>query len=192
MSSPTSPSARLSAFANRSTNWSIALSILLIVVGFLALVHPGISGLGMTIFIGWLLIISGITHIIYAFKVHTALRIFWEVLLAIVYVVAGIYLVWIWHPVQGLVTLTLVLAFYLFFEGIFELILAFQLKPLPGWGWTLFDGIVTIILGFLIWNQWPSSSVWAIGTLVGISMLFSGFSRLMLSMAAKKVLREAV
>ncbi|HEX7158902.1 MAG TPA: HdeD family acid-resistance protein [Edaphobacter sp.] len=185
-----SPSAPLAAFANRSANWSIALSILLIVVGFLALVHPGVSGLGMTLFVGWLLIISGITHFVYAFKVHTAGRVLWEILLAIVYVVAGIYL--IWHPLDGLVTLTLALVFYLFFEGIFELSLAFQLRPHPGWGWTLFDGIITILLGFLIWRHWPSSSVWAIGTLVGISMLFSGFSRLMLSMAAKRVLRPAV
>lgn len=187
---PPSPLAPLTAFANRSANWSIAISILLIVVGFIALIHPGISGLGMTLFVGWLLIISGIFHLIYAWKVHTAGRIIWEILVGIVYVVAGFYL--IRHPVQGLVTLTLVLAFYLFFEGIFELILAFQLRPIPGWGWTLFDGIITIILGFMIWRTWPYSTVWAIGTLVGISMLFSGFSRLMLSMAAKRVLRPAV
>jgi uncharacterized membrane protein HdeD (DUF308 family) len=187
---PHSPTAPLAAFANRSANWSIALSILLIVVGFFAILHPGVSGLGMTLFIGWLLIVSGFFHLIFAWKVHTAGRIIWEILVGIVYLWAGIYL--IRHPLQGLVTLTLVLAFYLFIEGIFELILAFRLKPIPGWGWTLFDGIITIILGFMIWRTWPSSTVWAIGTLVGISMLFSGFSRLMLSMAAKRILRPAV
>ena len=186
MSSTPTP---LAAIAHTSINWSIALSILLIIAGFIGIVVPEISGLAVTLFIGWLLIISGVTHLIFAFKVHTARRIFWEVLLGIVYLVAGIYL--IAHPGSGLESLTLILAFYLFFEGILELILAFQLRPLSGWGWTLFDGIVTLILAFMIWRTWPYSTVWAIGTLVGISMLFSGFSRLMLSLAARRILKQA-
>ncbi len=186
MSSPPAP---LSAIAHRSINWSIALSILLIVAGFFALLIPELSGLGVTLFLGWLLIISGITHLIFAWKVHTTSRILWEILVGIVYLVTGIYM--IGHPAYGLLSLTLVLAFYLFFEGIFELVLAFQLRPHTGWGWTLFDGIVTIILGVMIWRTWPYSTVWAIGTLVGISMLFSGFSRLMLSLSARRILKHA-
>jgi uncharacterized membrane protein HdeD (DUF308 family) len=184
---PNSQPGSLTAFANRSTGWSIALSVLLIVVGFLAIVHPGISGLGMTIFIGWLLIIGGFFHLIFGWRVHTAGRVIWQILIGLLYLFAGFYL--IRHPARGLVTLTLILAFYLFFEGIFQIILAFQLRPNPGWGWMIFNGIVTLILCFMIWRTWPSSSVWAIGTLVGISMLFSGFSRLMLSMAARRLLR---
>lgn len=177
----------LSAIAHRSINWSIALSVLLIIAGFICLVVPEISGLAVTLFVGWLLILSGITHLVFAFKVHTAGRVIWELLLGIVYLIAGIYL--IVHPDNGLQSLTLVLAFYLFFEGIFELVLAFQLRPLSGWGWTLFDGIITLILAIMIWRSWPNSSVWVVGTLVGISMLFSGFSRLMLSLSARKVLK---
>ena len=187
MSSTPAP---LTAIAHRSVNWSIALSILLIVAGFIALVLPMISGLGVTLFLGWLLIISGVTHLIFAWKVHTTRRILWEVLLGIVYLFAGIYL--IIHPVAGLLSLTLVLAFYLFVEGILEIILAFQLRPHTGWGWTLFDGIITLVLAFMIWRTWPYSTVWAIGTLVGISMLFSGFSRLMLSLAARRVLNQVI
>jgi|SRR5215472_8354016 len=179
--------ASLSAIANRSVNWSIALSIILIIVGFFALVHPGISGIGLTLFVGWLLIFSGVTHLIFAWKVHTAGRIVWEILVGIVYLISGFYL--IVHPGYGLLSLTLVLAFYLFFEGIFELVLAFRLRPHSGWGWTLFDAIITLILAIMIWRSWPYSSVWVIGTLVGISMIFSGFSRLMLSMSARRVLK---
>lgn len=186
MSSTPAP---LTAIAHRSINWSIALSVLLIVAGFFALLSPEISGLGVTLFLGWLLVISGITHLIFAWKVHTTGRILWEILVGIVYLVTGIYL--IVHPAYGLLSLTLVLAFYLFFEGIFELVLAFQLRPHAGWGWTLFDGIITIILALMIWRTWPYSTVWAIGTLVGISMLFSGFSRLMLSLAARRLLKQA-
>lgn len=179
----------LAAIVHRSVNLSIALSILLIVAGFLALLIPVLSGLGITLFLGWLLIISGVTHLIFAWKIHTTRRVLWEILLGLVYLFTGGYL--ILHPVAGLLSLTLLLAVYLFIEGILELVMAFHLRLHAGWGWTLFDGIITLVLAFMIWRTWPYSTVWAIGTLVGISMLFSGFSRLMLSLAARRVLRHA-
>ena len=108
----------------------------------------------------------------------------WEILLGIVYVFAGFYL--IFHPLSGLLSLTFLLILYLVFEGVLELIHGFQVRPRAGSGWIIFDGILTLILAILLWRAWPSSSVWAIGTLVGISMLFSGFSRLMLSLAARR------
>jgi len=91
------------------------------------------------------------------------------------------------NPLVGLASLTLALAVYLFVEGVLEFILSFRLRPLPGSGWLLFDGIITLILAIMIWKTWPSSSEWVIGTLVGISMLFSGISRLMLSLAARRL-----
>ena len=186
MSTPSSQPASPTTVIKRSIGWSIALSVLLILAGFLAIVHPGISGLGMTIFLGWLMIIGGFSHLIFGWRVHTAGRIIWEILIGLLYIFAGFFL--IRHPARGLVTLTLILAFYLLFEGIFQIILAFHLRPNPGWGWMIFNGLVTLLLCFMIWRSWPVSSVWAIGTLVGISMLFSGFSRLGLAMAARKAL----
>jgi uncharacterized membrane protein HdeD (DUF308 family) len=93
----------------------------------------------------------------------------------------------LFRPVAGLASLTLALAIYLFAEGVLELILSFRLRPMPGSRWLLFDGIITLILAVMIWRTWPSSTEWVIGTLVGISMLFSGISRLMLSLAARSV-----
>ena len=177
-----------SAIAHKSIGWSIFLSILMIIAGLLAIFIPAISGVGVTIFIGWLLIFSSFTHFAYAWKIHVTSRRLWEILLGIVYLFAGIYL--IMHPVAGLASLTLILAIYLFVEGILELILGFHLRPAPGWIWTVFNGIVTLILAIMIWRTWPASTVWAIGTLVGISMLFSGWSRLMLSLAAKRVVNR--
>lgn len=173
------------AIIHKSLGWSIALSILLIIAGIVAIAAPGISGLGVTIFVGWLLIISGIFHLIFAWKIHTASRKVWEIILGIIYLLIGIDLAM--HPLRGLLTLTLALAIYLLFESAFEFILAIHLHPAPGWGWTLFDAIITLILAFMVWRTWPVSSVWAIGTLVGISMIFSGFSRLMLSLAARRL-----
>jgi uncharacterized membrane protein HdeD (DUF308 family) len=181
MSSAATP---LPEIVRKSIGWSIALSVLLILAGFFALLIPFISGIGITIFIGWLMIISGITHFVFAFKTHTTGGVLWELLLGAVYLFTGVYL--ILHPLAGLLTLTLFLACYLFFEGIFEIIQYFQIRPRHGAGWLLFDAIVTLILAFMIWRAWPASSVWVIGTLIGISMIFSGISRLMLSLAAKR------
>jgi uncharacterized membrane protein HdeD (DUF308 family) len=91
------------------------------------------------------------------------------------------------HPVAALLSLTIALAIYLMLEAVLEFALGFKLRPLPGSGWLLFDGVITLILAVMIWRTWPSSSAWVIGTLVGISMLFSGISRLMLSLAARSV-----
>ena len=76
---------------------------------------------------------------------------------------------------------------YLLMEATLEFVLGFTLRPLPGSGWLLFDGIITLILAVMIWRTWPSNTAWVIGTLVGISMLFSGTSRLMISVAARSV-----
>jgi uncharacterized membrane protein HdeD (DUF308 family) len=91
------------------------------------------------------------------------------------------------HPVAALMSLTIALAIYLFLEAILEFVLGFTLRPLPGSGWLLFDGIVTLILAVMIWRTWPINTPWIIGTLVGISMLISGTTRLMLSLAARSV-----
>jgi len=176
-----------SDYAHKTVNWSIFLSILLILAGFCTLLVPFVGGAVITIFVGWAMIISGITHLVFAWKTHTTGTRLWELLLGLVYLFAGFYL--IVHPLSGLASLTLLLAFYLFFEGIFEIVNFFQVRPRHGAGWLLVDGLITLLLAWMIWRSWPFSSAWAIGTLVGISMLFSGFSRLMLAMSAKRLIK---
>ena len=185
----TTPST-LSGLAPKAVNWSIALSVLLILAGLFALLIPFISGIAITLFFGWAMIVSGIIHFIFAFKTHTTGGVIWELLVGAVYVFTGVYL--ILHPLDALLALTLILALYLFFEAIVEFIQFFQLRPRHGAGWLIVDGLVTLVLAILIWRSWPASSVWVIGTLVGISMVFSGFSRLMLSLAAKRALGHIV
>ncbi len=177
----------ISDLANKAISWSIVLSILLILAGFFTLLLPSIGGIGVTIFVGWAMVVSGITHFVFAWQTHPTSSKLWEVLVGVAYLVAGLYL--ILHPDYGLASLTLLLAFYLFFKGIFEIVLFVQARSRNGSFWILFDGVITLILAWMIWSRWPWSSVWAIGTLVGISMLFSGFSRLMLSLTAKRMLK---
>jgi uncharacterized membrane protein HdeD (DUF308 family) len=86
-------------------------------------------------------------------------------------------------------SLTLTVAIYLFAKSIFDFILAAaQFRHQVGTGWLVFDGIITLILAVMIWRTWPSSTAWVLGTLLGLSMLFSGITRLMISMAGRRAL----
>ena len=172
----------------KSVGWSIGLSVLMILAGFLAIAVPQAAGIAVSVLVAWLLVFSGVAHLVFGWHVRTAGGILWELLLGILYICVGAYL--LFRPVAGLASLTLALAIYLFAEGVLELILSFRLRPMPGSGWLLFDGIITLILAVMIWRTWPSSTEWVIGTLVGISMLFSGISRLMLSLAARRMVAK--
>jgi uncharacterized membrane protein HdeD (DUF308 family) len=176
------------AIMKKAVGWSIGLSVLMIVAGFLAIAVPQAAGIAVNILVAWLLVFSGAAHLVFAWHTRTSGGMLWELLLGVLYIFVGAYL--LFHPVAGLASLTLALAIYLFAEGVLELILSFRLSPIPGSRWLLFDGIITLILSVLIWRTWPSSTEWVIGTLVGISMLFSGVSRLMLSLAARSLVAK--
>jgi uncharacterized membrane protein HdeD (DUF308 family) len=176
-------SAPIPAGPSRSTasrGLSIFLGVLLILAGMASIVLPFFAGIAAGVFFGWLLLLGGIMHFIYAWSERRAGGIFWQILIGIVYTLAAIYLLMM--PVAGVVVLTLVLAIYIALEGILEIVLYANLRPLPGAAWFLVDGIVSLLLAGLIFVQWPSSSFWALGTLVGISLLFSGIARLTLPM----------
>jgi uncharacterized membrane protein HdeD (DUF308 family) len=174
----------LGTIAEESVGWSIALSVLMILTGVLAIMIPPVAGIAVLVVVAWLLMFSGAAHLVFAWHTRTAGGMVWELLLGILYILVGVYA--LLNPVAGLASLTLVLAIYLFMEAVLELILSFRLRPLAGSNWLLIDGIITLILAVLIWRSWPSSSEWVIGTLVGISMLFSGAARLSLSLAARR------
>jgi uncharacterized membrane protein HdeD (DUF308 family) len=167
---------------HRAATWSIVLSILMIVAGILAIGAPVVAGVTVTLIVAWMLVFSGVLHLIFAFRGGSVV---WEILLGIVYGAIGFYM--LAHPAAGLASLTLAIALYLLIEGVLELALSFQIRPAPGSGWLLFDGVVTLILAVMIWTTWPSSTAWVVGTLVGISMFFSGITRLMLSMAVRRI-----
>ena len=154
----------------------IIVGALLIIIGLLAILLPFIAGIAITAFIGWLLLFAGIVHLIYCWHSRKTSGVIWQLLIAILYLFVGFYL--IFHPARGLVTLTLLLASYFVIEGVIELVLYFRLRRSHRSGWFLWDGLITLLLGILIWAHWPFSSVWVLGTLIGISLLISGFTRL--------------
>jgi uncharacterized membrane protein HdeD (DUF308 family) len=176
----------LTANVRTATTWSIVLSVLMVAAGVLAIGAPIIAGVAVTAVVGWLLLFSGLFHLAFAWRAGRAGAVVWQILLGLVYGAIGFYL--ITSPVAGLASLTLAIALYLFIEAVLEFVLWSRLRDVSGRGWLLVDGIVTLVLAAMIWSTWPSSAVWVVGTLIGISMLFSGITRLMLSIAARRVL----
>lgn len=168
----------------RSRGWSIFLGILLVVAGLFSIAMPPYAGIAASLFFGWLILVAGVAHLIYAWSEHGAGNILWQILIGIVYVVAALYL--LFYPVSGMAALTLVLAFYIAVAGILEIVEFSALRPLRGAGWFLVDGIISLVLAGLIFYHWPSSSFWAVGILVGVTMLFSGIARLALSVPVRR------
>ena len=171
-----------SVIGNVNSRSSLIWGILMIICGVLAICLPLASSIGLAILVGWLLLVSAVWHLIFAFRSRHLGGILWQLLLAIVYGLVGLMV--LFNPLAGVVSLTLLLAIFLLVEAGLELALYFSLRRTANAGWILLDSVITLILALLIWGQWPSSAVWAIGTLMGVSLIFSGISRVMLSTKA--------
>jgi uncharacterized membrane protein HdeD (DUF308 family) len=163
---------------------SILWGVLLIVFGFFAVGAPFVAAIAVSFAVAWLIILAGVVHLMIAVHAHRAGRLLWKLLVGVAYVAFGVYL--LLHPVLGVASLTFVLAVLFLVEGILDVILFFNMRSMRGAFWVLVDGLVTLLLGLMIYLQWPSSSLWAIGVLVGVSMIISGVTRVMLSLAVRK------
>ncbi len=161
-------------------NVPIWLSILLIGIGIAAIAVPLFSTIVAETWIAFILISAGAAKMVYAFRTRDQSGFIWKVLTSVLYIATGIML--IVNPLSGVVTLTLLLGSFLLTEGIFETILAFQIRPEPNWLSVLINGIITLALGAIVVFQWPGDSPWLLGTAVGASVISTGVSRLMLSL----------
>ena len=170
---------------NKASGWFIAMAVAFILLGIFAIIEPAIAGLAVTLLVGWILIFGGVAHLVAAFSGGGAERAIWQAVIGIVYFLSGFYL--LAHPLLGLGTLTLLLAGIILAEAAFEFIAYFRLRGHVGSVWLLVNALVTLLLSALIWFHWPSSSVWAIGTLVGVNLLMTGISRLMLGLAVRRL-----
>jgi uncharacterized membrane protein HdeD (DUF308 family) len=168
----------------RATTLSSLWGVSLIILGVLAVGAPMIAAVAVNAVISWLIVLAGAVHLAVAFHRREAGSMIWRALVGLAYIFFGVYLVT--HPSIAVASLTLVLASLFLVEGIFDVAMFFRVRAIPGTSWILFDGIITLLLGLMIYLQWPSSSAWAIGTLVGVSMIFSGVTRLILSRAVRK------
>lgn len=155
----------------------LLLGIALIIVGVIAIVVPAataITLLAVDYLLGALLLAGGVLQAVYAFRRHTtAGRVVLALIVSALYVIAGLIL--LGHPFAAILSLTLFLAAFLIVAGIFKIIAAVEMYGSEHWGWTLAGGIVSFILGVLIWGGWPAT-VWALGLWIGIDLLYMGWT----------------
>ena len=168
---------------------AVTIGIILIIVGVLAIASPLAAGMSITIVVGTLLIIGGIGECFLAFQAGAFGRGLLIFIVGALMAVAGFYLVS--QPMSGLAKITLFLSAYFIASGIFEIIAAVQIRPASGWGWMLINGIVTLLLGILLWRQFPLSGAWAVGVLFGIKMVVSGLTLVFIGNAVKGAVKEA-
>ena len=154
--------------------WFYFLAALLIISGILAIAFPFLGSLTATLWTAIALAIAGIAQIIHALAARGWRGFVLGLLIGLLYIATGAVL-WL-NPIRGVITLTVFLAAAIAVEGIFECILAFQIRPAQGWFLMLISGIIGIIVGVLIWQQLPSSAVWALGLVLGIDLITSGLA----------------
>lgn len=159
--------------------------ILLAVLGLAAIIVPPLASLAVTIFLGWMFLISGIGGLIVTFWARNMPGFWWSLISAVLAVLAGIVL--LARPVQGILTLTIVVGAYFLAEGVATIMYALEHRKelSERWSWLLVGGLVDILIAFLIITGLPGSAEWAIGLLVGINLLFGGATLIGMALAAR-------
>lgn len=164
----------------RRWGWLLALGVLMVVLGTIAFFLIPAATLGTVLVLGWLLVVSGIVECVQAFRVRGWGGMFLHLIAGILGILIGLLVVT--HPVVGALAWTLLFASFFTVIGSLRLVSALYLR-FPNWGWAVFDGIVSLGLGILLWAQWPWSGLWFLGLAVGISLVLRGWSYVMLAFA---------
>jgi uncharacterized membrane protein HdeD (DUF308 family) len=169
-------------------NWKAFLieGIVLVILGMAAVAIPLLASIAVTIFLGWLFLISGVVGLYLTFTTRNMPGFWWSLISEILALAAGVIL--ILQPIAGTLTLTLVVSAYFIAEGVTTIMYALaHRRELSGrWGWLLVSGIVDLVVAGLIIAGLPGSAAWAIGLLVGINLVFGGASLIGMALAARK------
>lgn len=167
--------------------WFVALGIVLIALGMVVLgstLTMAKVTMAVMFFFGWLMIAGGVLQTLHAFACRNWSGFFLDLLAGILYIVVGFMIVA--NPLITEITLTLLIAMFLIFGGIFRVILAIAARY-QNRLWVLLHGLINVVLGVMIWQRWPASGLWVIGLFIGIDMIFNGWALLMLGLAAKNL-----
>lgn len=171
------------AAARAGARGSKTLGVILVFIGLLAIAAPLVAGTATVMFIGTCLLIGGVTMTFSAFRDAGAGLV--VALLGVVTALAGLTL--LARPIVGLASIALLLAIYFAIQGAFEIVVALQLRPAAGWVVYLFGGVLSLLLAYLMFSEWPLSGAWAVGVLVGVRLLFSGMTMIMIGGAASRM-----
>jgi uncharacterized membrane protein HdeD (DUF308 family) len=160
----------------------LTLGIVMVILGTIALFIMPAATIGTVMVLGWLLVLSGVMEAIHAFRMRRWGGIFLHLVAGIVGILVGLLIAT--HPVAGALAWTLLFASFFTVIGLFRLIAAIRLR-FPNWGWAVFDGVVTLGLGILLWLQWPWSGLWFMGLAVGVSLILRGWSYIMFAISLR-------
>ena len=159
-----------------NSGWFMALGIVMILAGIVAIGTPYVAAFAVNIFIGWTLVFVGFAEVAHAFSSQGWGGFLWELLVGALTAFAGFFM--IFNPVAGVLTLTLILAFSLIFRGMLRIMLGFKLRPAQGSGMIIVGGIVSLFLGALIYAEFPSGSAQIIGIVFGVNLIIDGVGML--------------
>lgn len=168
--------------------WFLLLGVGLIVLGTLALGSATLTSFVTTVFFGLLLLAGGIAQTISAFWAGRWSGFLLTMFIGLLYMVAGLFI--LNHPVEATIELTLMLALLFVVSGVFRIVTALMLR-FPLWGWPLLNGVISVLLGVMIYKQWPASGLVVIGVFIGIELIFNGWGWVMFSLGLKNLPRDA-
>lgn len=164
--------------------WFVALGILMIVAGLIALANLMLGTVASVLYIGVLMAVSGVAQLIHSFQVKGWGSFFFWLLDGLLYLAAGV--IAIVNPLLAAGVLTLILGFALLVAGGFRLAAGIGARPAEGWGWLVASAVITLLLGAVIVLGWPVNSLWILGLFLGIDLVFNGVAVLMLGLRLKK------
>ena len=172
-------------------HWQLFLTqgVIMTILGVLAVIWPQISTVAVDVYVGWLFLLSGVVGLATMFLAQDVQAFLWLLLTAALSLFVGIVL--LWHPVEGAVSLTLVLIAFFIVEGIFQIAASISYRDVfpDSWGWMLASGIADLILAALIIKGWPSTAGWALGLIVGVNLVTSGAAIIMVALAGRSVVK---
>jgi uncharacterized membrane protein HdeD (DUF308 family) len=163
--------------------------VIMMILGGLAIIWPQVSTVAVDLYVGWLFLLSGVMGLVTMFIAPSVSAFLWSLLTAALSLFVGVLL--IWHPVEGAVSLTLVLIAFFIAEGIFQIAGAISLREsFPDtWAWMLMSGIADLILAAIIISGWPGSAGWALGLIVGVNLITSGLAITMVAVTGRTVVK---
>jgi len=169
----------------------LAQGVIMTILGVLAVVWPQISTVAVDVYVGWLFLVSGAVGLVTIFFVPTVSAFLWSLLTAALTLFVGILL--LWHPVEGAISLTLVLIAFFIVEGIFQIAASLGYREAfpDSWGWMLASGIADLALAAVIIAGWPGTASWALGLIVGVNLITSGIAITMVAITGRHVVRMA-
>jgi uncharacterized membrane protein HdeD (DUF308 family) len=173
------------------TNWVLFLiqGVIMMVLGVLAIIWPQISTVAVDFYVGWMFLLSGLVGLVTMFLAPSVGAFLWSLLTAALSLFVGVLL--LWHPVEGAVSLTLVLIAFFIVEGVVQIAAAIKHRDAfpDSWGWMVMSGIVDLVLAAVLISGWPGTASWALGLIVGVNLITSGLAITMVAIASRHVVR---